>query len=232
MGDTSVFLDLARRYLPSRIKKAVRLSAAYAMGSLLPSRLSWRLHYFLGGTSGSGSRGRLAEFKARVLNAFVADNRIASVVEFGCGDGHQLSLAKYPKYLGFDVSSAALGQCRARFRGDRTKSFEHLSRYTSQQAELALSLDVIFHLVEDATYHDYMKRLFASAQRFVIVYSSNHDDVRWAYQYRHRAHSRWVAENARGWELKAVIPNDYPAGATGTFDTSYCSFYIYERQAA
>src|SRR5438270_10704846 len=56
----------------------------------------WNRRYVAGGTSGAGSYGRLARFKADVLNAFVAESGIASVIEFGCGDGAQLALSNYP----------------------------------------------------------------------------------------------------------------------------------------
>ena len=51
----------------------------------------WERRYSSGGTSGEGSYGRLAEFKAEIVNKFVKENGIDSVVEFGCGDGKQLS---------------------------------------------------------------------------------------------------------------------------------------------
>ena len=44
--------------------------------------------------------GELAKFKARVMNDFVRENGIRSVIELGCGDGMQLALADYPRYLG------------------------------------------------------------------------------------------------------------------------------------
>jgi hypothetical protein len=56
----------------------------------------WERRYAEGGDSGHGSYGRFAEFKAEVLNRFVAEQRIESIVEFGCGDGNQLTLASYP----------------------------------------------------------------------------------------------------------------------------------------
>lgn len=75
----------------------------------------WQDRYKLGGTSGAGSYGRLAQFKADFLNNFVRENAIQTVVEYGCGDGAQLSLAQYPSYTGFDVSSLAVENCRRRF---------------------------------------------------------------------------------------------------------------------
>lgn len=133
----------------------------------------WDKRYRLGGDSGEGSYGEFAGYKSRVLNQFVAQHTIKSVVEFGCGDGHQLSLATYPRYLGVDISSRAIDRCKSRFAGDLSKTFVVLSQYVGQRAELALSLDVLFHLVEDEVYDDYLDRLFSSALRYVVVFSTS-----------------------------------------------------------
>jgi Methionine biosynthesis protein MetW len=54
----------------------------------------WESRYRAGGTSGAGSYGLLAAFKADFINAFVTDNGIASVLDLGCGDGNLLSLLR------------------------------------------------------------------------------------------------------------------------------------------
>ena len=92
--------------------QATRRSAAF-----------WDLHYRARGTSGPGSRGGAAKFKAAETNRIVAENGVKSVIEFGCGDGNQLSLARYPGYVGLDVSRTAIGLCQRRFAQDQTKSF-------------------------------------------------------------------------------------------------------------
>ena len=43
------------------------------------------------------------------------------------------------------------------------------------KADMAISLDVLFHLVEDEIFERYIRNLFSSAQRFVVIYSSNFD---------------------------------------------------------
>ena len=68
----------------------------------------WELRYRRGGNSGAGSYNNLAKFKANFLNNFVIENHIKSVIEWGCGDGHQLSLASYPQYIGYDVSKQSI----------------------------------------------------------------------------------------------------------------------------
>ena len=122
----------------------------------------WEHRYESGGHSGDGSYGRLAEFKAEILNAFVLRNGIASVIEYGCGDGNQLGLSRYPAYIGFDVSANAVSRCRERFSGDDTKTFKLMTEYGGETAELTLSLDVLYHLVEENVFLEYMNRLFDS----------------------------------------------------------------------
>lgn len=129
----------------------------------------WERRYVRGGDSGSGSYGKLAKFKADVLNQFVARHNVQNVIEFGCGDGNQLQLAHYSQYLGFDISPTAVARCRERFRNDPHKSFRLMSEYAGEQGDLSLSLDVIYHLVEDEVFEDYMRTLFAASRRYVII---------------------------------------------------------------
>jgi SAM-dependent methyltransferase len=197
------------------------------------SRSYWHRRYEKGGHSGPGSYGRLAAFKAEVLNGFVARNALESVIEFGCGDGNQLRLARYPRYTGVDVSPAAVARCRELFDGDDRKRFMLLDEYAGEQACLAISLDVIYHLVEDAVYERYMRTLFAAARRHVVIYSSDSCDNR-GYEgthIRHRPVSAWVEAHQPAWRLERRIPNRYPYRGnphTGSFS----DFLVYGRADA
>jgi SAM-dependent methyltransferase len=197
----------------------------------------WERHYARGGTSGDGSQGARARFKAEVLNDFVARHQVTSVVELGCGDGQQLSLAAYPRYLGLDVSPTVLRRAIDRFADDPTKSFlcytpGHFTdpaRFVS--ADLAISLDVIYHLVEDDAYHLHLRDLFGAARRFVVLFTSDADSLatveRPAPHVRHRPVPRDVAARFPDWRLRERIPNRYPYRGCGT-ETSFADFFIYE----
>ena len=41
---------------------------------------------------------------------------------------------------------------------------------------MGLSLDVIYHLVEDNIYQKHLKLLFEQSKRFVLIYSSNREE--------------------------------------------------------
>jgi hypothetical protein len=194
------------------------------------SRAYWERCYAEGGNSGIGSVGMFAEFKAEVVNAIVAKHQIRSVIELGCGDGHQLSLARYPRYLGLDVSGTAVRRCRERFKEDPSKSFRLTSAYCGEKADLALSMDVICHLVENSVYENHMHTLFGAANRLVVIYSSNFEELepRETPHVRHRKFSSWVRRQQPSWILVEHLPNRYPY--RGDYRTgSFCEFFIYEK---
>ena len=193
------------------------------------SREYWEQRYASGGNSGVGSYDKFRQFKADVINAFVTRNNVISVIEFGCGDGKQLEIANYQKYLGLDVSETVISSCR-QFAADASKAFELLQDYKGEKADLSLSLDVIYHLVEDEIFEKHMRDLFAAANRHVIIYSSNTDDNR-GYEgthVRHRKFTKWVEDNLHDWRLAEHIPNKYPY--KGDYTTgSFADFFIYAR---
>lgn len=86
-------------------------------------------------------------------------NTIGSVVKYGSGDDNQLTLTHFSHYTGFDISSIAIEICQNAFANDDTKCFKSFDDYNNETAELSLSLDVIYHLVEDAIFEEYMLRL-------------------------------------------------------------------------
>lgn len=188
----------------------------------------WLNRYAAGGNSGPGSYNHLAEFKAKTINALVEQYNIQSVIEFGCGDGNQLGLAIYPRYLGIDISPMALATCREKFRTDSTKAFKLKSEYANERADLALSLDVIYHLVEDCEFESHMKSLIFAAQKLIVIYSSDTDDnsSNAALHVRHRHFSRWMNMHAKNWELINRIPNQYPYDGDYTKST-FAEFFIY-----
>lgn len=159
---------------------------------------SWERRYKNGGTSGAGSRGAHRTRKAVYVDALISREWIESVVDWGCGDGEQLAAMKMiPRaYVGVDVAKTALRRCRRRFP-DRRFVLWNLEDPESPvwqlRAELALSMDVLFHLVEDADYEKYLRALFTSASRFVCIHSTNVDRPPRAHM-RHRA---WLPDALR-----------------------------------
>ena len=196
----------------------------------------WDLRYEAGGNSGAGSFGKLALYKADFLNRFVRENKVESVIEFGCGDGNQLALYDFPAYLGLDVSPVAVAICRRRFRHDISKRFEKFRtaagfcRERNLSAQLTISVDVIFHLTDDQIYSVYLGELFGAAREYVIVYASNCAAPAPALHVRHRPFVDDVKKLFPQWNLVAVEANPYPF--TGDPSSgSFADFHIFKLDA-
>ena len=194
----------------------------------------WENRYKIGGNSGAGSYRHLMRFKADTINAFLKEKDVQSVIDFGVGDGNQLASFDVKTYYGFDVSHSVLEKLRKQFSDHKDKHFLHTSEYNQHMAEVALSLDVIYHLIEDDVFHQYMERLFSSAERYVIIYSSNEDNLGnnpTALHVRHRKFTRWINRFRKDWRCGAYIENKYPvlSSANSQVDHSFCNFYIYEK---
>jgi 2-polyprenyl-3-methyl-5-hydroxy-6-metoxy-1,4-benzoquinol methylase len=215
-------VSAAARYVAQRIRDArVTGTAAY-----------WETRYRRGDGSGSGSYGVLARFKAEVINDFVARKSVQTVIELGCGDAAQLALAAYPSYVGVDLSPTAVARCRLQMKGDPTKRFFALADTAGYDGtyDLALSLDVIYHLLEDEVFSAHMRALFSLANRYVIIYSSNHEERSHAGHIRHHSVTDWVAAHAPEWEQIDFIKNRYPYDRKRPAETSIADFYIFGRR--
>ncbi len=190
----------------------------------------WESRYLKGGHSGSGSRGRLAKFKADFINQFVLENSVQTVIEFGCGDGDQLGLFSLPRYIGLDVSKSALKRCRSRFNGSQYNFISYGELHDASMADLVLSVDVIFCLVEDEVFEKYMRDIFCFALQYVLIYSSDYDSE-WSERHvKHRSVTNHVSQMFPDWELLSKVPNLYPYDAAKPDETSFCDFVLFGRK--
>lgn len=188
----------------------------------------WEKRYSSGGNSGEGSLGKLALYKADVINAFIRENNIKSVIEFGCGDGNQLQYYDMPNYTGVDVSSTAVELCKKKFAGDEGKSFYTSVQFRSltdksRKADLVLSVDVLYHLIEDEVFRNYIADLFICSNKYVIIYSTNFDK---SYDYSHqvdRAFTNYIMDNVKHFALIETVLNPYKGADTMS------DFFIYQK---
>lgn len=133
----------------------------------------WQDRYESGGDSGAGSYGNNAIWKSTTINRELKRHGIYSVIEFGCGDGYQLSFMRYPQYLGLDVAPAAVERCRKLFKADKTKGFEVYDpakdRLPKNAADMAISLDMLMHVTDDADYERTLEEHFNVADKLVVI---------------------------------------------------------------
>ena len=192
------------------------------------SKEYWENRYRYHGNSGAGSYGKLAEFKAEIINEFINEHNINNVIEFGCGDGNQLNLFNIKNYLGFDVSDTIIKFCQDKFFDNPSYKFKNMSEYRGEKAELTLSLDVIYHLIEDNVFNDYMNKLFYSATKYVIIYASNKNEEHYIH-VKHRKFTDWIENNKKEWKLIKHIPNKYPYDINKIGESSFADFYIFAK---
>lgn len=197
----------------------------------------WESRYRAGGTSGSGSISQLAQYKAEFLNQFMTERNLHSATELGCGDGDQLAQFQFSAYTGLDIAPTAIAWCTSRFKSDESKSFTvytpgmvGLSTYRS---DVALSLDVLYHLVEEALFETYLKDLFSLGSKYVIIYACDREESELPPVARHlkwRRFTPFIAQNFPDWHLLLHEANPFPVEKHGTQDGSYASFFVFERK--
>jgi len=140
---------------------------------MFDSNKYWENRYTGGGNSGAGSYNEYAEFKATIINKFISEYNIKTLLELGCGDGNQLSLFNIDEYFGFDVSDFIINKLKYKF--PKYKFSTNIRDFTS--ADLTVSLDVILHLIDDEIYIKYMNNLFNYAKKYVIIFTENFNNT-------------------------------------------------------
>ncbi len=146
----------------------------------------WIRRYKNGGNSGQGSYGASAEWKFSVLLDFIRSksdkvNGPFHVIELGCGDGNNLSaFPKDLKYTGIDPSPDAIKRCLAIHSGDVSKSYfcidpDTFTNNGALSGDLALSMEVILHLTENARFEKHLNDLFSCSTRYVGIFNTATD---------------------------------------------------------
>lgn len=202
------------------------------------SQQYWAERYAKGGDSGAGSKNHLSMFKAKTIRDIIRRFFLKSIAELGCGDGMQVKemipffQTERVKYDGFDISQPLIWSLREKFKNQETiVNFFSMSQL-SEKYEATISMDVIYHLVEDKVFEDYMAKLFDHSSKVVIIYSSNHEDNEGSAAWvRHRRFDTWVTANRPEWKLFQLINNPWPyskgMSPKKSRNTSVSNFYIY-----
>lgn len=200
----------------------------------------WESRYQKGGNSGAGSYNRLAKFKASFLNGFVKNKNISSVLELGCGDGAQLALLDYPSYIGVDISPTIINKCKTLYSGDSSKTFFSYDggklENVKINAELVISLDVIYHLSNDDIYNTYLDNLFLISRKYVVIYSNStkyySQGVNEQSEYvRFRDFLSDINERYNDWNLIEFVPNMFPFNVSLPTETSFADFYVFSKKS-
>lgn len=182
----------------------------------------WERRYRDGRSSGAGSEGQTAADKAEYVNNFIQSLDVESVIDWGVGDGTVLDgITRDVRYLGLDVSGTIVQKLKRRFASVPSWEFQAVTENHDvpyESYELSLSMDVLFHLVDDKDYWAYLNNLFSSASRYVIIYSTNYGPDRTARHVLRRRFTPDVAAAFPEWEM-----------LRWENDTKVAGFYVYGR---
>ena len=201
------------------------------MTSSFSSTNYWRHRYAKGRHSGAGSLGALGRYKTTFLNQFYYEHRHETVIDFGSGDGTLAEQFAFANYCGVDPSETVIERCRSQFAHRKDWSFHLLADEEAYagQYDLVLSLDVIYHLVEDDVFEAYMTALFEHASKHVVIYASDWEQRLDAPHVRHRWFSAWIARNRPAWRLIARPQSPYPFNPNDPANTTFAEFLVFAR---
>jgi hypothetical protein len=130
-----------------------------------------------------------------------------------------------------DVSSTIVASCKEKFKSDSNKRFIHYKpgdfvSDDSTKSDLALSLDVLYHIVEENNYFTHLKDLFSLGKRFVIIYSTNF----YLEETEHVLHRKFTEDVLRlfpDWMLVGHIKNPFPGNGE---QESMADFFVFEKK--
>jgi len=177
----------------------------------------WEDRYNKGGNSGKGSYNDLAKFKASIINNYIKRYNIKKIYDFGVGDGNQLKLLKCPEYTGFDVSGTIISKVKKIFQNDNNKKFMLLDEFDrKEKADLSLSCDVLYHLINYDIWESHIKDLFESSNKYVIIYSSNFNKD-YGKHCKSRNFTNFIKKKYPNWSLFKIINNKYPKKSISDF---------------
>ncbi|MDB6058320.1 MAG: hypothetical protein JWO95_2164 [Verrucomicrobiales bacterium] len=191
----------------------------------------WEKRYRDGGNSGAGSYNELAAYKADFINNFIRANGVTRLFDFGSGDGNQAGYLQVESYLGVDVSKTAVTMCRDKFKSDSKKRFvvynpdTFKTEIAAYKPQLSISMDVLYHLVEDEVFTKYMTELFETAGEHVVIYASNFDSKDKSLHHRDRNFTPFVERTFPQWSLVKTETNPHR-------DKSIADFFVYTREQA
>jgi hypothetical protein len=70
------------------------------------------------------------------------------------------------------------------------------------KADLCMSLDVTYHIIEDEYFELYMKNLFELSNRYVLIYSINSNDNKNSQPHvKHRQFLDWISKNKPNFKI-------------------------------
>lgn len=189
----------------------------------------WDKRYLSNGTSGLGSYGVLAEFKADIINEYIKQKGIKSAVEFGCGDGSQLSKINYDSYIGLDVSRVCINKCKLIFRKYENKKFyvykpgEMSQDIKDVNNDMIVCLDVLYHITNEEDFIKTLDDIFMLNCPYIMIYTMlTEPKAPLSIHLKYRNVFEYLSKYPNYTQL-SIVNQKYP-------NESYSDFLVVEKQ--
>ena len=168
----------------------------------------WENRYKSGGDSGLGSYnshlGNLFDFKTNYINNIIQEYKVKTINDFGCGDGNQIKdLRGFDIYKGYDISNEAVQKCSNRYLNNPKYNF-YFEYKNWTKADLSMSLDVLYHIMEDDIWLLYINDLFKFSNKFVLIYSVDDDTLQNGIHIKSRNFTTYIKDNFLDYKLLNV----------------------------
>lgn len=152
--------------------------------------------------SGRGSYGEDAKKKAEYINDIIKKYNIKTLNDFGHGDGNQLSLINgFEKYYGYDVSETIRKRCISMYPDQEKYIFlnDAYDFFQYPKSDLSMSLDVLYHILDQEPYEEYLRILF-SISKYVLIYAVDKDEPKGIHCMA-RKFTTYISETFTNFEL-------------------------------
>jgi SAM-dependent methyltransferase len=190
----------------------------------------WEHRYLAGGNSGAGSKGGLLSWKADIVNAIIRENGVKSCLELGSGDGKFANLLNLKSYIGYDISPSAITLANQHIYKPNFK-VKSKTPFVLRKFDIAISIDVIYHILDKKDFDNHMTKLFSAAKRLVVIYSwPQKPSETMSAHIAFNDFRSWAELQAPGWQLVDHIPNKFPFDEDNPNHTSRSEFFVYRRR--
>jgi len=151
-------------------------------------------------------------FKSNIINNFNEKNKIKSIIDYGFyNNSNEIKLinTRNKLYIGLDVNKTNIQKCKKIFKNDKTKKFINLDEITNTnnnlRADLVLSFNIIYNLLDEKIYKQYIENIFLMSKKYVIIYSPNLN-----YNIKKINFIEYIFENCHQFNLIEIVKNKSP----------------------
>ena len=163
---------------------------------------------------------RLSRYQTNFLNRFIRQNDTADLIQFGCADGKLPQRLKVAAYLGVDAAPEVVAQCRQTSHDPSRRFVAAEDLPAGATADLALSVQAVHRLVDEAEFNGHFRGLFDTARRHVIIHGNDGWPGWGGASRRFTAH---VQRYFPAWRLAAHLPSPFSPAAAAS------DFFVYAR---